>query len=284
LPPVIQSRPDPAIRNRDGMRALDFFVIGVQKGGTTALTHYLRRAPFVRLPVVKEIHFFDDDSADWSDPDYGRLHANFEWSENPAVVRGEVTPIYMYWPNAMERIRRYNPAAKLIVCLRHPAYRAYSHWWMETRRGDETLPFEEAISEAGRSRVRCSVGGVHRVYSYVERGLYAGQIRRLQGLFSPRQLLFLKTDALWETMEETLSRIHRFLEIGPPLSMEKAYVTPYDNEGIDTIPEAALSSLNRIFAADIGETSRLTGLSLSDWLEPDYREPFSRAELSRAAT
>ena len=256
------------------MRRIDFFIIGVQKGGTTALDSYLRQSPFVQLPAVKEIHFFDDETVDWSDVDYRSFHAHFEWFHDLAVVRGEATPIYIYWPNAMERLRLYNPAAKLIACLRHPSYRAYSHWRMSTARAAETMPFEDAISEAGRRRVRNAPGD--RVYSYVERGFYAWQVRRLQEFFPSDQLLFLRTDDLWTRLEHTLSRINGFLNIGPT-PVERTYVTPYrhsDDSG--AIPAAALAALNDLFEADIHETSRLTGVFLSDWLEPTYREPTVR--------
>jgi hypothetical protein len=183
------------------MRSVDFFIVGVQKGGTTALDSYLRLNPSFQMADVKEVHFFDNERLDWSDPAYLAFHEHFEWSQTSGIIRGEATPIYMYWPNAMERILRYNAASKLIVCLRHPSYRAHSHWRMETKRAAETLSFEDAISETGRRRVRNAEGGAHRVYSYVERGFYAQQIRRLLQLFPPEQLLFLRV------RPETSSRI-----------------------------------------------------------------------------
>jgi len=257
------------------MPPIEFFIAGVQKGGTSSLAHYLRRSSCVQLPDGKEIHFFDDESVDWSAPDYRPLHAHFNWSQMSGVIRGEATPIYVYWPDSMERIRCYNSGAKVIVSLRHPSYRAYSHWRMETTRAAETMSFDDATSDVGRCRVSNAKGGVHRVYSYVERGFYAPQIRRLQRLFPPDQLLFLRTDHLWAETGRTLSRIHQFLGIAPPASTERTYVTPYHRTGRDSIAAAALSRLNDLFNADIHEASRLTGVSLSDWLEPDYREPMA---------
>ena len=39
---------------------------------------------------------------------------------------GEVTPDYLYWPSAAERMASYNPALKLIMVLRNPVTRAFS--------------------------------------------------------------------------------------------------------------------------------------------------------------
>src|SRR6476661_6425498 len=154
-------------------RVTDFFIIGVQKGGTTALDRFLRKHSQVQMAKVKELHFFDDDSLNWERPDYTRLHEAFDWEAPNPVMRGEATPIYSYWPNSIQRLRNYNRNAKLILSLRHPSFRAYSHWRMEVSRGAENLSFSAAIKPAGRQRVSQSTNGVHRVYSYVERGFYA---------------------------------------------------------------------------------------------------------------
>ena len=146
---------------------------------------------------------------------------------------------------------------------------------METKRAAETLSFEDAISETGRRRMRNAEGGAHRVYSYVERGFYAQQIRRLLQLFPPEQLLFLRTDDLWTRTQNALSRVCRFLNLASPASVETAYIVPVRSDGLGTISENALLKLNSLFEMDVNETSRLTGLSLADWMEPDYREPMA---------
>ena len=99
---------------------VDFFIAGVQKGGTTALDYFLRQHPSVEMAGRKEVHFFDDEALDWSRPDYELLHRFFAW-ERDNVLRGEATPIYSYWPGSIERIHRYNPKAKIVVGLRHPS-------------------------------------------------------------------------------------------------------------------------------------------------------------------
>ncbi|MCA8901940.1 MAG: sulfotransferase [Hyphomonas sp.] len=199
-------------------RRLDFFIVGVQKGGTTALATYLRRHPELQLSRTKEVHHFDDEqTVDWQSPDHARLHDQFDWTtEN--VLRGEATPIYLYWPQSLERLQRYNPDARLIVMLRHPAFRAFSHWRMEYKRQWDDLPFEEAISTEGRRRVETAPGGVHRVYSYVERGFYAPQVLRLLGLFPRSQILFLRTDEMWKAPAAVLARIEEFLGVRPVLA------------------------------------------------------------------
>ena len=47
---------------------LQFLVAGVQKGATSALHYYLRQHPDLYLPTKKELHFFDNEKIDWSEP------------------------------------------------------------------------------------------------------------------------------------------------------------------------------------------------------------------------
>ena len=113
------------------MPRVDFIIPGVQKAGTTALFDHLGDVPGIALSTVKEVHFFDDESIDWARPDYRAYEAQFA-SVQGAVV-GEATPIYLYWPNALERIAAYNPVMRLIVMLRDPVERAWSHWRKRTK-------------------------------------------------------------------------------------------------------------------------------------------------------
>ena len=171
---------------------ISFLVAGVQKGGTTALFHYLDDLPGVQMAPAKEVHFFDDETGvDWARPDYARLHAAFPGADGRP--RGEATPIYVYWPNCLERIARYNPAMRLILLFRDPVERAWSQWKMEYARGWETEPFAWCVRQ-GRARVDSpEAPGFHRVFSYVERGFYGAQLARVFQLFPREQVLALRS-------------------------------------------------------------------------------------------
>ena len=252
-------------------RKVDFFVCGVQKAGTTALDMHLRTNPGVQMARVKEVHHFDDEAVDWSAPNHERLHGMFDWGV-PAVLRGECTPIYLYWPNALARLQRYNPSARLIVGLRHPSLRAFSHWRMETARGSETLPFSTAISAAGRNRVRCAPCGAHRVFSYVERGQYAPQIRNLLEFFPRSQLHFYRTDALWAETGRVLEELGKFLGASLDLPTRRRYVAPVRSADLGSMAMEDREFLDDHYRDDIIETSKLIGMDLTDWLEPLYAE------------
>src|SRR5262249_56243321 len=96
---------------------------------------------------------------------------------------GEASGAYLFDPRAPGRVQGFDPAMKLIVALRDPVDRAYSHYQMEHRWGREPLPFEEALereeAELGRELERVladpdSESGLE--CSYIARGRYAEQL------------------------------------------------------------------------------------------------------------
>ncbi|MEM7522745.1 MAG: sulfotransferase domain-containing protein [Pseudomonadota bacterium] len=254
---------------------VDFFVIGAQKAGTTALYSFLARHPRLQMSEAKEPHFFDRERIDWRRPDYHGLHTQFDW-DAADVLRGEATPIYIYWPEALSRLAAYRPDAKLILGLRHPALRAYSHWRMESGRGDEEMSFEDAISLAGRKRVEARGQRGLRVHSYVERGFYGAQIKALLTLFPREALYVFRTDDLWLRPGAVLRDIEDFLGVEPLLAADAPageYIVPLQSATVGAMPAAARAALDALYADDLTEAERLTGLDLSDWRDPAYAEP-----------
>ena len=123
----------------------DFLGIGAQKAGTTWLAANLRRHPDVFIPERKELHFFDNK---WDRPlrEYAR---HFEGGAGQ--VKGEITPAYgILPPERIRYLRRVMPRVRLLLLLRNPIERAWSHALMDlaSRRGrdPEQVPFDEAIA------------------------------------------------------------------------------------------------------------------------------------------
>jgi hypothetical protein len=251
----------------NGPARFEFLIAGTQKGGTTALHRFLSAHPDLFLPARKELHFFDNEALDWRSPDYDELHRHLA-GRGAHQRAGEATPIYLYWPPAPARIRRYNRDIRLILLLRDPVARAHSHWAMEVSRGLERLPFAEAI-RAGRRRVAEAadeVAGCHRVFSYVERGCYAGQIARLLALFPRALMLFLRTEDLSRTHAATLDRVCDFLGVARFAAYPTAeHVVPVATRETPPLAEADRAWLRALYRDDIARTAELTGLDLAGW-------------------
>jgi len=237
---------------------VDFIVIGAQKAGTTALFDFLSDDPALALSDVKEAHFFDDEALDWAAPDYSAYHRHFPDRDG---LRGEATPIYAYWPNALERIAAYNPAARLILMLREPAARAWSHWRMEYARGVEPHPFAWCIREGRQRLFAAEPFGCHREYSYVERGFYGEQVERLFGLFPREQALILRAEDLRADPNPTLARVRDFLGVPPrpPIAAREVHVGREMDYGSELAP-ADVEHLRAVHARDLQRLADLTGV------------------------
>jgi hypothetical protein len=236
-----------------------FLIAGVQKGGTTALFDYLGEEPGLALSREKEVHFFDDETRDWAAPDYGAYHAAF--APFDGRPRGEATPIYLYWPGSLERICAYNPAMRLIVVLRDPVERAWSHWRMEYARGAETQPFAWCVRE-GRARLfEADPWGFDREFSYVERGFYGEQLDRAFGLFGRGLVLALRAEDLRADPGATLARVRSFLgaPAGDAPRPRQVHVAAEIDYGADLTGDD-IAHLRRVYARDQERLQALIGV------------------------
>ncbi|WP_200945613.1 sulfotransferase domain-containing protein [Methylobacterium sp. Leaf456] len=242
---------------------MKFLVAGVQKGATTALFFYLARHPDLQAPQIKELHIFDDDN--WLDtaPPFDRLHAAYPIADDR--LRFEATPITIYWPNALERVRRYRTDIRLIFLFRDPVERAFSHWKMEFARCREDQSFAWCVGP-GRKRV----GTAHRVYSYVERGFYGTQLERIRALFPREQILCLTTTALRYAPAATLERITDFLGIRPFPPLEYRIVRPEISavrEPSDVLDPVLAAELRDLYADEMILFEKLSGISAEELVE-----------------
>lgn len=236
-----------------------FIIAGVQKGGTTALFDYLGEEPGLSLSRVKEVHFFDDETQPWPDADESVYHAQF--APFDGRPRGEATPIYSYWPNSLERIAAYNPAMKLIVMLRDPVQRAWSHWKMEYARGVETRPFAWCIREGRQRLFAAEPWGFHRDASYVERGFYGEQMARMLGLFPRDQVLVLRAEALRADPAAILAQVRTFLSLpsGAAPAPREVHVGREMDYGSE-LTDADVAHLRGVYARDQARLAELVGV------------------------
>lgn len=156
------------------------------------------------MPVQKELHFFDRH--------YDRGIAHYAqsfsgWSGEKAA--GEATPDYLHGLYAAhdldvpELIARHLPDVKLIVSLRNPVDRAYSHYMNVKAKHEHNagLSFEEKLRKVrGRAEI-------------VKEGLYADQLRRYYALFPADNVLVLLYDDLVADPRAFLRRIYEFLGV-----------------------------------------------------------------------
>ncbi len=246
---------------RRKIHRLEFILAGAQKSGTTALYYFLSKHPHIMMGDKEEMHFFDTEEIFSGPVDYELLHKHFP-ALRLSTIAGECTPIYIYWKPAMERIWKYNPKIKLLIILRNPVDRAFAHWNMQRFKGREPLDFLQAVEEE-KSRAREAAPLQSRRYSYVDRGLYAGQIDRAFQFFPREQVKIIKFEDFRDKNRKTLDEIFRFLGVKPLtwLRNKDRNVVPYER----AITHRERKQVQEIFAEDIAKLEQMLGWNCSDW-------------------
>jgi hypothetical protein len=137
-----------------------FVVGGAPKAGTTAMWALLSQHPQVEMSHVKEPVFLTRMA---NQPAPGIRHIgppranNFSkglawyeklWERDDVdVARGEASAHYIGTPDTPQIIQDFLPKAKVILLLRDPVGRAYSHYWEYRKRGYAMPPFETVLDD-----------------------------------------------------------------------------------------------------------------------------------------
>lgn len=259
-----------------------FLVIGAQKCGTTALYAYLRWHPQIAGPAWKEVSFFDRH--------YGRGEAWYRgqfpsrpwlWlaggrsGRTPLV--GEASPSYLLHPHAPARARALLPDARLVVLLRDPVDRAFSHYNHEVALGREPLSFEDALDrEPERTDGELSRLGDTRYFSrawwdftYLARGRYAEQLERWFAVYPREQLLVLASEKLRRDPAAVYARVLEHLGAPPH---ELPDYPPIFERNYAPMATQTRARLQHYFAPHNERLHALLGTDIG-WSQPSERPP-----------
>lgn len=246
----------------------NFLIIGAQKCGTTSLFSHLVQHPSVYLPTEKEIHFFDlqyDKGVKWY------ISLFYEADSTRFQSFGEASPYYLFHPLVAERVASHFPEIKLIVLLRDPVDRAYSHFLHSKRFGLDTVEsFEEALAieplritedfeklKKGEILHSDSV----RNYSYASRGLYFQQVSRWLNYFPTDQFLFIKSEEFYTNPAGIFRDVCRFLGVSVPsgIDFRPSNIPDYQPNSYPPVSSEIKQRLKPFFSADMSALSALIG-------------------------
>lgn len=217
----------------------DVLLVGVSKAGTSTIAASLARHPQFHPPLYKEPHYFDlhpHEDVSWYRAYFPlRVH---RWLISDRLggtfVTGDFTPSYYLLPHVAERIRRELRRPRIILSLRNPIDRAYSHFKDSRSIGYEVLErFEDAL-HAESYRLRGELEKMERnpnycsqkllSFGYKTRGIYADYLRRWRQHFDAGEMLVLNFDDWSRNPAETYARICDFLGLRRrPLATYAAY-------------------------------------------------------------
>ncbi len=255
-----------------GERRLDFCIAGTQKSATSTLSAVLSRHALIQKAPRKELHWFDNEQRDWTSGDYSDLTLPPP-PEGTQRLMGDATPLYLWWPQAMERIHAYNPDLKIISIFRDPIERLFSQWSMVVSRWpNNASDWPEFITEFapdGLEPERPAVNvHTYRMRSGVVRGYYGAQMERALSLFGRDQVRVLEFRSFLADHVPAINDLAGFLGVHeyrrPPLTL------PHSMRGkeqvVGTAPTAAdIDSLVERYRDDFEIFKQLSALDVSAW-------------------
>ena len=248
-----------------------FFLAGCQKSGTTWMHRCFREHPEVRVPESDNINYltlYYHRGAEW----YGRA---FPEDHGEREV-GDTTACYLRNSLARERMANLNPSAKILVIVRNPIDRAFSHYWHEKKKRTINWTFFDALGN-----------NIDIYESWIGAGFYYHQIIELMRFFPRKQICVLVYEDLADDPQSFCRTAFEFLGVDAdfkPSVLEKkvnrAWYRPQTGEMVRNVlsgrkpreseydrgvdPEFR-EELNRVFQPHNQELARFLGRDLSFW-------------------
>jgi hypothetical protein len=210
-----------------------FASIGAVRSGTSFLSSHIFQHPHVALPLAKEISFTET---------MRELMAHFPTRRaqltaerlNGGAVTGYCTPV-MPNPLWIFLAKSMFPKMQIVVVLRDPVERTFSHWRWDQKRVNRKLsdphwmgfPDFGAVIESEQETIRGGAMGIHAFSGaragYLQHSIYAPFLRLLFEKFGREQVFIVDAAELFENPQSVTKRIYAFLSLPPvePLAIEE---------------------------------------------------------------
>lgn len=186
-------------------------VPGAAKSGTSALHEYLNQHPEICMSSQKEPHFFCRDDLYPQGPQF---HNALFPDCGGARIFGESSTGYMLWPAALEAIRRDLTDPKIIMVLRDPVARTFSHYRWRYRLGLESRSFLAAMEQDGYGYDPARPDRFGYT-AYLEFSQYSKHCPMWIDTFGAANCLLISSSDLRKNRDGTLRDCYAFLGVDP---------------------------------------------------------------------
>ncbi len=253
----------------------NFFHAGFPKSATTWFHRCLREHPEVFVPDADALHYFTvhfDQGEQW----YARHYRNYAGER----IVGDTTPSYAGFDWSRRRLAEFNPDARILITLRNPIDRAFSHYFhMKQKRGYPTR-FEEALENKAD------------LFQWlIALGFYGHHLSDLFRYFAREQVCVISYDLLVSDPRTFCGQVFDFLEIdssflpscvnrkvnsatrfqrplGQILRQFFCVANPTSEYEVGLAPKT-LTRLKEIYRPDIERLQELLNQDFSHWLDGD---------------
>lgn len=206
-------------------RRPNLFIVGAPKAGTTAMDDYLAQHPDIFMAPRKELHFFAPEVVprERGPGDLDWYLAFFRGAGEEKVV-GESSVFYLCSRQAAERIKAFDPAARIVIHVRNPVDFIASHHSQIVYEGYEDIEDLEAAYDAEperRAGRRVPAACRHKqILLYREMARFSEQIARFFGAFGREKVLVNVFDDFASDTAGTYRRTLEFLGVDADFEAE----------------------------------------------------------------
>ena len=196
----------------------NFILVGTAKAGTSFLLKYLRQHPDLFIPNTNQLHFhsklknfsgpFDKHYKLKQTKYFMEYIKNFEGIVSEKKI-GEIATDYLYsYKNSIKSIKEnIGDEVKIVIVLRNPIDRTFSHYKHVLSNFHEPLNFWDAIdAEIKRKKKKWRWS-----YQYTEVSKYYEQVRAFKENF--KNVHFIIYEDLIKDPETVINDLYEFLKI-----------------------------------------------------------------------
>ena len=194
----------------------NFIIVGAQKCGTSTLFWQLSQHPNVIPPFQKEINYFNwnyDKGINWYKAHFpiakpADILAN---NEQSYFISGEASPYYLSDPEAPKLIHKVSPNAKILISLRDPVEREFSHFLLDKRYTKTEKTFHEIIP------IELNYKNSKKYYA-LKHGLYSENVKRYLEIFGTCNVKIIIFEEWIKNPKKTVEEILKFLNLNQTLA------------------------------------------------------------------
>lgn len=229
---------------KENKKIPNFFVVGAARSGTTSLYNYLKQHPEIYLSPIKEPNYFakDVDTSKFIKPFRKSLKINLDKYTKDSMKKevhqawikdfkqyiklfknvkkekaiGEISTVYLFSKVASKEIFRFNPNAKIIIILREPVERAFSHYKMDFNSKITKESIKELVKKDDNKN---AVWGTRSLC--LESSEYYKQVKRYLKIFPKKNIKIFFFEDLKKNPEKFVKKVYRFLEVDNSFTLKK---------------------------------------------------------------
>ncbi len=207
------------LRSLEGPRTLpDFACVGPIKSGTSDLATYMFQHPSILAPLSKEV-------TSWNPSDWLPYYPTVKEKERVAKEHGKAlcghyNPALSSVP-FMDGYHRVRPDAKIILMLRNPTDRAYSHYKWDLLAGGKGLarsPYYKTFTACVDAALSFFPGVPFPSpsrFDILPTGIYVHAVEMWMNRFGRENVHVLRAEDFFADVASTVCAIHTFLGLPP---------------------------------------------------------------------